>query len=44
MKEHYGNVPSSSDSLIHHYSFFVHAVDFDGHCLWQAYMAYVFGL
>ena len=44
MKEHYGNVPSSSFSLIHHYSLFVHAVDFDGHGLGEAYMAYVFGL
>ena len=36
-------VLSSPPILPHHYSFFIHAVDFDGHSLWQAYMAYVFG-
>ncbi len=44
MKEHYGNVPITPFFLIHHYSLFIHAVDFDGHGLGEAYMAYVFGL
>lgn len=37
-------VLSSPPILPHHYSFFVHTVDFDGHGLRKAYMAYVFGL